>query len=61
MRRTIQKELEDPLSLLILDRPAGTIFSAAARKGKIVIRRSGTPAEHPAEQPGEPLIPVLKD
>jgi ATP-dependent Clp protease ATP-binding subunit ClpC len=35
MRRTIQKELEDPLSMLILDRPAGTVFSAGVRKGKI--------------------------
>ncbi|MDR1025054.1 MAG: ATP-dependent Clp protease ATP-binding subunit [Treponema sp.] len=61
MRRTIQKELEDPLSLLILDRPGGAVFNAAARKGKIVIHRSETPAEHPAEQPGEALIPVLKD
>jgi ATP-dependent Clp protease ATP-binding subunit ClpC len=37
LRRTIQKELEDPLSTLILDGawPAGTIFSALARKGTI--------------------------
>jgi ATP-dependent Clp protease ATP-binding subunit ClpA len=37
LRRTIQKELEDPLSLLILDGvwPAGTVFCADGRKGKI--------------------------
>jgi ATP-dependent Clp protease ATP-binding subunit ClpC len=41
MRRTIQKELEDPLSLLLLDNawPAGTVFSADSRKG--TIRLSG--------------------
>jgi ATP-dependent Clp protease ATP-binding subunit ClpC len=64
MRRAIQKELEDPLSALILDRPVGTVFSVAARNKKIVIRRSG-PAALPgaggcrAESP-EPLIPALK-
>jgi ATP-dependent Clp protease ATP-binding subunit ClpC len=37
MRRTIQKELEDPLSMLILDRPEGTVFNAEARMGKICL------------------------
>jgi ATP-dependent Clp protease ATP-binding subunit ClpC len=47
MRRTIQKELEDPLSMLLLDGlwPAGTVFSATVRKGKI--RLSGSPLPQP--------------
>jgi ATP-dependent Clp protease ATP-binding subunit ClpC len=75
MRRTIQKELEDPLSTLILDSawPAGTVFSAEARKGAIKLSalpaaRSGqrTPRTMPAPKgasparPGDPPIPVLK-
>ena len=37
LRRVIQKELEDPLSRLMLDGdwPAGTIFTARAKNGKI--------------------------
>lgn len=37
LRRTIQKELEDPLSLLLLESawPQGTLFTADGRKGKI--------------------------
>jgi len=40
LRRAIQKELEDPLSLKILEGnyPAGTIFSAGAKDGKISFR-----------------------
>ena len=40
LRRAIQKELEDPLSLKILegDYPAGTVFSAGGKGGKISIR-----------------------
>jgi ATP-dependent Clp protease ATP-binding subunit ClpC len=40
MRRTVQKELEDPLSLLILegDYPCGTAFIAEGREGKINLR-----------------------
>jgi ATP-dependent Clp protease ATP-binding subunit ClpC len=39
LRRTIQKELEDPLATLILEEgwPLGTVFSADGRKGKIKI------------------------
>jgi ATP-dependent Clp protease ATP-binding subunit ClpC len=39
LRRTIQKELEDTLALLILENnwPRGTIFSADGRKGKITL------------------------
>jgi ATP-dependent Clp protease ATP-binding subunit ClpC len=42
LRRTLQRELEDPLSELILDGswPKGTVFSAEARKGKIKISGS---------------------
>jgi ATP-dependent Clp protease ATP-binding subunit ClpC len=37
LRRTIQKELEDPLSLMILENnwPRGAVFTADGRKGKI--------------------------
>jgi ATP-dependent Clp protease ATP-binding subunit ClpC len=37
LRRTIQKELEDPLSLLILETawPEGAVFTADGRRGKI--------------------------
>jgi ATP-dependent Clp protease ATP-binding subunit ClpC len=49
LRRTIQRELEDPLSELILNGswPEGTVFSAGARKekirlsGKIPVRTAG--------------------
>jgi ATP-dependent Clp protease ATP-binding subunit ClpC len=39
LRRTIQKELEDPLASLILENnwPQGTLFSAGDRKGKITL------------------------
>jgi ATP-dependent Clp protease ATP-binding subunit ClpC len=61
MRRTIQKELEDPLSMLILDRGPGTVFNVAARNDKIVIRRAAPSAGQPRRPepcPGEPLIPA---
>ena len=40
LRRAIQKELEDPLSLKILEGkfPPGTLFAAAAKNGKIYFR-----------------------
>jgi ATP-dependent Clp protease ATP-binding subunit ClpC len=40
MRRTLQKELEDPLSLLLLegDYPYGTVFMVEGREGKINVR-----------------------
>ncbi|MCL2878927.1 MAG: ATP-dependent Clp protease ATP-binding subunit [Treponema sp.] len=50
LRRTIQKELEDPLSQLMLDTswPAGTIFSAGCKAEKITIRgKAPAPAENP--------------
>jgi ATP-dependent Clp protease ATP-binding subunit ClpC len=45
LRRAVQKELEDPLSALLLadEYPAGTVFSAEGRNGKISVKlkRSG--------------------
>jgi ATP-dependent Clp protease ATP-binding subunit ClpC len=40
LRRTLQTELEDPLSLLLLEErwPAGTVFTADGRRGKIGLR-----------------------
>jgi ATP-dependent Clp protease ATP-binding subunit ClpC len=40
LRRTIQKELEDPLSLLILEGiwPAETVFTADGRNGRITLK-----------------------
>jgi ATP-dependent Clp protease ATP-binding subunit ClpC len=37
LRRTIQKELEDPLAQILLERswPAGTVFNAGCRDAKI--------------------------
>jgi ATP-dependent Clp protease ATP-binding subunit ClpC len=40
LRRALQKELEDPLSLKILegDYPSGTIFTASGKSGKITLK-----------------------
>ena len=40
MRRAIQKELEDPLSMLLLEGsyPLGTVFVADALDGKITVQ-----------------------
>jgi ATP-dependent Clp protease ATP-binding subunit ClpC len=41
LRRTVQRELEDPLSMLILEQGiTGTIFLAEGRHGKIEIKSS---------------------
>ncbi|MFP3090917.1 ATP-dependent Clp protease ATP-binding subunit [Treponema sp. TIM-1] len=47
MRRTIQKELEDPLSLLILEGnyAYGTVFVAEGREGKIKFHPKAGPAK----------------
>jgi ATP-dependent Clp protease ATP-binding subunit ClpC len=39
LRRAVQKELEDPLSMLLLEKeyPPGTVFCAGGRKGKITL------------------------
>jgi ATP-dependent Clp protease ATP-binding subunit ClpC len=57
MRRAVQKELEDPLSILLLegDCPPGTVFTADALDGKITVR----PARRTARQPaGETVQPA---
>ncbi|MDR2364052.1 MAG: ATP-dependent Clp protease ATP-binding subunit [Spirochaetaceae bacterium] len=53
MRRTIQKELEDPLSLLILegDYPRGTVFIAEGREGKISLKPKAIPKEDAGKEP----------
>jgi ATP-dependent Clp protease ATP-binding subunit ClpC len=40
LRRAVQKELEDPLSMLILEGeyPTGTVFAAEGRNGKISLK-----------------------
>jgi ATP-dependent Clp protease ATP-binding subunit ClpC len=52
MRRTIQKELEDPLAQLILDRQYqhGSVFCAENQDGKIVITVEAPDAERKAEE-----------
>jgi ATP-dependent Clp protease ATP-binding subunit ClpC len=59
LRRTIQRELEDPLSELILNGswPEGAVFSAGARKEKI--RLSGKASVRSAAPIQSPLIPLL--
>jgi ATP-dependent Clp protease ATP-binding subunit ClpC len=54
MRRAIQKELEDPLSTMLLegDYPPGTVFVADAPEGKITLR----PAPQSAGQPESETI-----
>ncbi|MCL2043221.1 MAG: ATP-dependent Clp protease ATP-binding subunit [Treponema sp.] len=53
LRRTLQKELEDPLAqlLLVRDWPAGTVFTAAARDNKIKITGKKTPDKDADELP----------
>ncbi|MDR0587274.1 MAG: ATP-dependent Clp protease ATP-binding subunit, partial [Treponema sp.] len=55
LRRAVQKELEDPLSALLLagEYPAATVFSAEGRSGKISLR-----VKVPAETE-KPLCPVV--
>jgi ATP-dependent Clp protease ATP-binding subunit ClpC len=52
LRRTIQKELEDPLSRLILgqDWPGGTVFTAAGRKGAVCLGGKKPPECSPAAE-----------
>jgi ATP-dependent Clp protease ATP-binding subunit ClpC len=56
LRRTIQKELEDPLSLLILEGTwkAGAFFTADGRRGKINL--SGKVPAAPTPQADEPVL-----
>jgi ATP-dependent Clp protease ATP-binding subunit ClpC len=62
LRRTIQKELEDPLSRLILGGGwmPGALFTAEVRKGAIHLSgkmpaEPSTPASVPAEEPAVPV------
>ncbi|MDR2028522.1 MAG: ATP-dependent Clp protease ATP-binding subunit [Treponema sp.] len=63
MRRAIQKELEDPLSFLLLeeDYPPSTVFIADSRRGKIALRPQLPEERIPLKEtagrdfPGEPL------
>jgi ATP-dependent Clp protease ATP-binding subunit ClpC len=62
MRRTIQKELEDPLALLILEGnyPPGLTFAAEVRGEKISVRpqKTAAPPQAPQEEaPGFPRVP----
>jgi ATP-dependent Clp protease ATP-binding subunit ClpC len=54
LRRTIQRELEDPLSRMLLSRewPEGTVFSAGCRGGAITLvgRTSVAGASRPVEK-----------
>jgi ATP-dependent Clp protease ATP-binding subunit ClpA len=54
MRRVIQRELEDPLALLILrgEYPAGSAFTADCHDGKITLQP--VPVESPKTP--EPVI-----
>jgi ATP-dependent Clp protease ATP-binding subunit ClpC len=47
LRRALQRELEDPLSLLLHEKgwPRGTLFTAGERRGRIVLRGSVPPGE----------------
>ena len=54
LRRAVQKEIEDPLSLLLLERdfPAATVFTAEARNGKITVK-ARPPGDRRAADPVE--------
>jgi ATP-dependent Clp protease ATP-binding subunit ClpC len=58
MRRTIQKELEDPLSIILLSDvyPAGSIFTAEVHNEKIHIRQTASNNEQPTEYKNNPKI-----
>jgi ATP-dependent Clp protease ATP-binding subunit ClpC len=58
MRRAIQKELEDPLSTMLLGGscPPGTVFVADAREGKITVQRAPQTAGQPANENAQPVI-----
>jgi ATP-dependent Clp protease ATP-binding subunit ClpC len=51
LRRTLQTELEDPLSLLLLEErwPAGTIFNAGSHRGKISLSGKAPVSASPEE------------
>jgi ATP-dependent Clp protease ATP-binding subunit ClpC len=47
LRRTIQKELEDPISKVILDWPRGTVFTVSVKAEKIKIAGKAPAAAQP--------------
>ncbi|MDR0598371.1 MAG: ATP-dependent Clp protease ATP-binding subunit [Treponema sp.] len=57
MRRAIQKELEDPLSTILLDGscPPGAVFVADAQDGNITVRPAPKPAGQPASESVQPV------
>jgi ATP-dependent Clp protease ATP-binding subunit ClpC len=57
MRRAIQQELEDPLSMLLLEGsyPLGTVFVADALDGKITVQPSFRAAGKAAPEPVQPV------
>jgi ATP-dependent Clp protease ATP-binding subunit ClpC len=57
MRRAIQKELEDPLSTMLLEGswPLGTVFVADAPDGKITLRPSPQTAAPPESESVQPV------
>ena len=58
LRRALQKELEDPLSTLILegDYPPGTIFAASVKHEKIYLKAEGVLENLAAAAAIEPII-----
>jgi ATP-dependent Clp protease ATP-binding subunit ClpC len=58
LRRTIQKELEDPLASLIISEnwPAGTAFTAGGKKGTIRLSAERPAAREEALPAEEPLV-----
>jgi ATP-dependent Clp protease ATP-binding subunit ClpC len=63
MRRAIQKELEDPLALLILEGeyPYGTIFVAGCRDGKVTLRVLAAGAEDGEAGEGEAMREAVRE
>ncbi|HPC70169.1 MAG TPA: ATP-dependent Clp protease ATP-binding subunit, partial [Treponema sp.] len=62
MRRAIQKELEDVLAVLILEQeyPAGTVFIAEGRDGKISIKPKRNKPTLVSSVPVVPTEPISK-
>jgi ATP-dependent Clp protease ATP-binding subunit ClpC len=62
MRRCIQKELEDPLSLLLLGNtyPAGSIFTAETRNGKIHIRYKSNQQSEDIAKPADSQMNLIE-
>jgi ATP-dependent Clp protease ATP-binding subunit ClpC len=60
LRRSIQKELEDPLSMMLLEGnwPLGTVFVADAPDGKITVQpmpQAAATAGQPASEHAQPV------